>query len=138
MNPNSSSVKGNPLTFKPNKPVMNVGGSNSVVTPVRRDRLRLVLLAICAAMRALLRRVEVLVQGVDALDQPRGRRPDRVGMIDGRSRFEALEDRAHAGELPMKPRRRAPNRTQLFSFVVHFLVEHALLDIVQRSDNPGR
>jgi hypothetical protein len=37
----------------------------------------------------------------------------------------------------MKPRRRAPNRTQLFSFIVHFLVEHALLDIVQRFDVPA-
>src|SRR5271163_620320 len=58
-------------------------------------------------------------------------------MIDRRSRFEALEDRAHSGELPMKPRGRAPNRTQLFPFVVYFLVEHALLDIVQRFDMPA-
>jgi hypothetical protein len=39
-----------------NKPVPNVGGSNSVVTPVRRDRLRLVLLAICAAISSDSRR----------------------------------------------------------------------------------
>ena len=48
----------------PNKPVMNVGGSNSIVTPVRRDRLRWVLLAICAAISSDSRRARSCVSRV--------------------------------------------------------------------------
>ena len=78
--------------------------------------------------------MNLFVQRHNALHEACGGGVDLRRYGRDRLRRDAIENRPHAGELAVHPRRRSPDRSELFPFVAKLVVEDAILDLVEFRD----